>query len=179
MPPAQYLSLMVVCALLDSRPEITIPNAGLSPIHSSSKPYFPAGRAQTAPHRARFRVSCHPWRIHMARLESQSKLLYYPTPNHIAETIATWFSAPRPTRLADPCCGTGEALVRFSQGFKEAERIGIELSYSRAEQAARVLDKVLPTSFYTATWSVQSVGLLFDNPPYDYSQNGEIVNGVT
>jgi hypothetical protein len=113
----------------------------------------------------------------MARLESQSKLLYYPTPNAIAETIASWFSAPRKTRLADPCCGTGEALMRFSQGFKEAERIGIELSYSRSEQAAQVLDKVLPTSFYTATWSVQSVGLMFNNPPYDWSQYGETVNG--
>ncbi len=113
----------------------------------------------------------------MARLESQSKLLYYPTPNAIAETIATWFSAPRKTRLADPCCGTGEALTRFSQGFKEVERIGIELSYSRSEQAAQVLDKVLPTSFYTATWSIQSVGLMFNNPPYDWSQYGEIVNG--
>lgn len=113
----------------------------------------------------------------MARLEAQSKLLYYPTPNAIAETIATWFSAPWQTRLADPCCGTGEALMRFSQKFEKAERIGVELSYSRAEQAAKVLDKVLPTSFYTATWSAQSVGLMFNNPPYDWSQYGEIVNG--
>lgn len=113
----------------------------------------------------------------MARLESQSKLLYYPTPPSVTETIATWFSAPHKTRLADPCCGTGEALMRFSQGFEEAERIGVELSYSRAEQAAQVLDKVLPTSFYTSTWGIQSVGLVFNNPPYDWSQYGETING--
>ncbi len=83
----------------------------------------------------------------MARLESQSKLLYYPTPVSIAEILATWFSAPQRTRIADPCCGTGEALVRFSQGFN-AERLGVELSYSRAQAAEKVLDKVLPTSFY-------------------------------
>ncbi len=112
----------------------------------------------------------------MARLESQSKLLYYPTPNAIAETIATWFSTPWQTRIADPCCGTGEALALFSKDFK-AERIGIELSYSRAQAAEKVLDKVLPTSFYTATWSTNSVGLMFNNPPYDYSQYSEVVNG--
>ncbi len=114
----------------------------------------------------------------MARLQSQSTLLYYPTPVSIAETLATWFTAPNRTRIADPCCGTGEALVHFSQGFN-TERIGVELSYSRAAQAEKVLDRVLPTSFYTATWSVQSVGLLFDNPPYDWSQFGETINGVT
>ena len=104
----------------------------------------------------------------MARLESQSKLLYYPTPVSIAETLATWFSAPKHVRVADPCCGTGEALALFSKGF-DAERIGVELSYSRAQVAEKVLDKVLPTSFYTATWGIQSVGLMFSNPPYDWS----------
>lgn len=114
----------------------------------------------------------------MARLESQSKLLYYPTPTAIADTIGTWFTGKQRTRVADPCCGTGEALVRFSAGFN-AERIGIELSYSRAADAAKVLDAVLPTSFYTATWSVQSVGLMYNNPPYDWSEYGETVNGQT
>ncbi len=112
----------------------------------------------------------------MARLESQSKLLYYPTPNTIAATLATWFTSPHRTRIADPCCGTGEALARFSGRFN-AEQIGIELSYSRAAQAEQVLDKVLPTSFYAATWGVQSVGLMFNNPPYDWSQFSESVEG--
>ena len=53
----------------------------------------------------------------MARLESQSKLLYYPTPNTIAATLATWFTSPHRTRIADPCCGTGEALARSSLRF--------------------------------------------------------------
>ena len=51
----------------------------------------------------------------MARLEAQSKLLYYPTPEHIVKIISTWFSAEKPVRLADPCCGTGEALRTFTQ----------------------------------------------------------------
>ena len=109
----------------------------------------------------------------MARLEAQSKLLYYPTPNSVVDLIASWFKAAQPVRLADPCCGTGEALRRFADklGMK-TETWGVELSNSRAAQAAQVLDHVLPTSFYAMTpsrWSSASVSLVFNNPPYDLS----------
>ena len=33
----------------------------------------------------------------MARLEAQSKLLYYPTPPAVVELIASWFSAHEST----------------------------------------------------------------------------------
>jgi hypothetical protein len=109
----------------------------------------------------------------MARLEAQSKLLYYPTPNEVVDLIATWFRAEHKVRLADPCCGTGEALHRFADALGDkAETWGVELSNSRATQAAQTLDHVLPTSFYAMTpskWSSASVGLLFNNPPYDWS----------
>ena len=109
----------------------------------------------------------------MARLEAQSKLLYYPTPLSVVDLITTWFKADHPVRLADPCCGTGEALRLFADvlGVK-TETWGVELSHSRAAQAAQVLDHVLPTSFYAMTpskWSSASVGLVFNNPPYDWS----------
>jgi hypothetical protein len=111
----------------------------------------------------------------MARLEAQSKLLYYPTPNSVVELIATWFTASQPVRLADPCCGTGEALRRFANGLGMEHKIetwGVELSYSRAAEAALTLDRVLPASFYSLTpskWSPASVGLVFNNAPYDWS----------
>ncbi|MCC6957679.1 MAG: hypothetical protein IT316_12855 [Anaerolineales bacterium] len=47
----------------------------------------------------------------MARLEAQSKLLYYPTPPRVVELIASWFKADARARLVDPCCGKGEALA--------------------------------------------------------------------
>lgn len=53
----------------------------------------------------------------MARLEAQSKLLYYPTPNEVVDLIATWFRAKQKVRLADPCCGTGEALRRLADAL--------------------------------------------------------------
>lgn len=109
----------------------------------------------------------------MARLEAQSKLLYYPTPNEVVDLIATWFRAKQKVRLADPCCGTGEALRRLADALEnEVETWGVELSNSRAAQAALVLDHVLPTSFYAMTpskWSSASISLVFNNPPYDFS----------
>jgi hypothetical protein len=106
----------------------------------------------------------------MARLEAQSKLLYYPTPNPVVDAIATWFSAPKPARLADPCCGTGEALKRLADWLGCGHQTwGIELSYSRAEAAANILDTVLPVSFYTVKWGPKSVSLVLDNAPYDFS----------
>ncbi|MCX6068141.1 MAG: DUF6094 domain-containing protein [Chloroflexi bacterium] len=109
----------------------------------------------------------------MARLEAQSKLLYYPTPNTMVDMIATWFAAAQPVRLADPCCGTGEALRRFADTLDvTTETWGVELSYSRAAEAAKTLDRVLPASFYGLTaskWSPASVGIVLNNAPYDWS----------
>ena len=50
----------------------------------------------------------------MARLESQSKLLYYPTEPAIIEMIASWFTVKTPIRLVDPACGMGAALRQFA-----------------------------------------------------------------
>ncbi|HNB52270.1 MAG TPA: DUF6094 domain-containing protein, partial [Anaerolineales bacterium] len=119
----------------------------------------------------------------MARLESQSKLLYYPTPDAVVDTLTTWFSAPKAgTRLVDPCCGTGAALARFAATFPtQPETWGIELSYARAAQAEKALDLVIPTSFYDmrhpGAWPMKSASLLFDNPPYDYSEYFERRDG--
>jgi rubrerythrin len=119
----------------------------------------------------------------MARLEAQSKLLYYPTPPAIVELISTWFTSTANTvRLVDPCCGTGAALAQLAKLITpEAETWGIEISYSRAEEASKILSTVLPTSFYdvrTPThWSDKSVSLAFNNPPYDWSQFEEMHEG--
>ena len=106
----------------------------------------------------------------MARLEAQSKLLYYPTPEVVTRLIASHFRAEKPVRLADPCCGTGEALRIFTSSLGvPVETWGVELSYSRARAAAHLLDWVLPASYYHVTWSPKSVSLIWDNPPYDLS----------
>ncbi len=106
----------------------------------------------------------------MARLEAQSKIMYYPTPEHIVRLIASWFSAEKEVRLADPCCGTGEALHIFAQSLgAPAETWGVELSYSRAEAARKLLDVVLPANFYHVAWAHKSVSLVWLNAPYDWA----------
>jgi Uncharacterised methyltransferase family (DUF6094) len=89
----------------------------------------------------------------MARQESQSKLLYYPTPNAVVALIASWLSVKTDgglTRLVDPCVGEGLALRQLAETLQapKCETWGIELSYARAEKAKRVIDVVLPTSFH-------------------------------
>ncbi len=107
----------------------------------------------------------------MARLASQEKLLYYPTPSVVVEHIATYFRAPSAFwRAADPCCGTGAALRQLVDALGgEGETWGVELSPQRAQAAEPVLDVVLPTSFYTVSWADCTVSLVLNNPPYDWS----------
>ncbi len=118
----------------------------------------------------------------MARLEAQSKLLYYPTPPSVVESIASHFTAEGQVRLVDPSCGKGEALAQFAKlAAPEAETWGIEISYSRVLQAKQLLNTVLSTSFYDmrppSRWSNASVSLAFNNPPYDWSSIEENRNG--
>lgn len=117
----------------------------------------------------------------MARPEAQSKLLYYPTPESVVELIASHFSATDLIRVADPCCGKGEALKQFAKSFNvPVWTWGVELSYSRAEAAKAVLNQVLPVSLYNLTdryWSPASVSAIFNNPPYDWSEWMEKING--
>lgn len=118
----------------------------------------------------------------MARLEAQSKLLYYPTSPSVVETIASHFNAEGQVRLVDPCCGKGEALAQFAKlVVPQAETWGVEISCSRVLQAKQLLNTVLSTSFYDmrppSRWSNGSVSLAFNNPPYDWSNLEENRNG--
>jgi len=106
----------------------------------------------------------------MARLQAQEKLLFFPTPDVVTKSIATWFTAPEPFRAFDPAAGTGEAVELFcNQLNTDAEKWGIELSYVRAKQAEEHLDIVLPSSFYLVNMDKEAASIAFNNPPYDYS----------
>ncbi len=106
----------------------------------------------------------------MARQEAQSKLLYYPTSNQVIDLLATWLSNPSHSRLADPCVGEGEALARLKKALGgDCETWGVEVSYSRVQKAQRVIDVVLPASFYHVRWLEHTVSLSVTNPPYDFS----------
>ena len=106
----------------------------------------------------------------MARLSAQSKLLYYPPPPSVCAKIATYFNAPDHYRMCDTSAGNGTAVKQIADTIgQKAELWGIELSYIRAANANKILDKVLPTSFYNVRWGKGTTSIIFNNPPYDYS----------
>ncbi|MFM8319743.1 MAG: DUF6094 domain-containing protein, partial [Chloroflexota bacterium] len=120
----------------------------------------------------------------MARLEAQAKVLYYPTDLALVDVISTYFSTNgKETRIVDPCCGRGDALAQLAgQMDRKPVTLGIELSTFRAQDAKQKLDRVLATSFYDVTrtdnkWTPRSVGLVFNNPPYDWSEFTELKFG--
>ncbi len=109
------------------------------------------------------------------RLEGQSKLGYYPTPDTQLPLIASWLERCSVSplaggdlvRIADPCCGKGEALAYLARSLGRIETYGIELSYSRADEAEKLLNHVLATGFENALLTDGTFSLCLANPPYD------------
>jgi hypothetical protein len=112
------------------------------------------------------------------RLEGQSKLGYYPTPNASLDLIKTWLkrsddegpstgSGQGLRRYLDPCCGQGEALAAIASAHSPAETFGIELSDVRAKIAERMLNHVLNTAYEYAVLTAETFSLVLLNPPYD------------
>ena len=101
----------------------------------------------------------------MARLESNSKMGFYPTPETTLEHLKKWISCDKGTHILDPCCGTGDALARIAGS---ARTYGIELDRDRGEMAGKVLVSFAEGSLLSARINpLASMGLLFLNPPYD------------
>ena len=85
----------------------------------------------------------------LMRIEAQSKLGYYPTPDTQLPLILTWLQLPAANlvRVLDPCCGKGEALAYLAHGLGKLTTYGIELSYSHAKR---------PSDFSTTSWRPDS-----------------------
>ncbi len=101
------------------------------------------------------------------RLEGQTKLGYYPTPDKTLGFITTWLSAPGTglRRYLDPCAGKGEALAAIANGH--AESYGIELSDVRASAAEDQLAHVINTGYEYAVLTPETFSLCLLNPAYD------------
>jgi SAM-dependent methyltransferase len=116
----------------------------------------------------------------MARLASQAKAGFYPTPDTVCELIKTKMIFETGARLLDPCCGQGKTLARLADTAAESSTIttyGIELDHKRAQQARAKLSRVLWGDALTEVKiSPQAFGLLYLNPPYDTaaSENGKL-----
>lgn len=106
----------------------------------------------------------------MARLASQEKMGYYPTPETEIKIIRNLIKTIPDTRhnVLDICAGTGE----FSRIFPDLERYAVELDYERYQQAKKVVKKAQwgdAISEFTCSRYVFSC--LYLNPPYDWSES--------
>jgi hypothetical protein len=108
----------------------------------------------------------------MARLRSQAKMGYYPTPETVLGLIKKMVKIegdPSQFSAMDPCCGTGEFVRAMPDGVKT---YGIELDRHRYHEAKKTVGNCCfgdALSDLKATNNAFSC--LYLNPPYDWSVN--------
>lgn len=114
----------------------------------------------------------------MARLESEAKGGFYPTPIEEMELILKRLTC-RPGEsitILDPCCGKGAALKQWKEDMvsKGANPIsyGIEIEKSRANQAEAIIDHVAKCGYEEVRMSHDSFSAMYLNPPF-MQMNGE------
>jgi len=110
----------------------------------------------------------------MARLASEEKMGYYPTPTYVVQKIKQLLQIEKRARLIDTCCGEGEALSLLAQGTG-AETYGVELDKERYLKAKQRLNHVLwCDSLNELICTREAFSLLWLNPPYDTEEGGEL-----
>lgn len=110
----------------------------------------------------------------MARLESEAKGGFYPTPPeemaHILKMLSLSDAAiDEGITLIDPCAGEGDALKQMADYFSSQTSVktyGIELEKGRAEKAATKLDHVLACGYEEARMSHEAFSVMYLNPPF-------------
>jgi len=103
------------------------------------------------------------------RLAGKAKLGFYPLPVAEAQRIRSFLQFPEePCAAVDPCVGDGVAFAIIA-GSAAVLRYGIELDAYRAEQAREKIATVVQGDALQVQCPVESCGLLFCNPPYDWT----------
>lgn len=108
----------------------------------------------------------------MARIASQSKGGYYPTPVKEIKLVLKRLifdnnGVDDPViNMIDPCCGTGEALSHLSKLHDNTITYGVELEESRAAKAKENLDYVIHDG-YENLRTESKFSAMWLNPPYD------------
>lgn len=116
----------------------------------------------------------------MARLESNQKMGYYPSPPDTLSRILDWIAFQKPSssrgsHILDPCSGTGEALQQFHLRHPQVTTYGIELDALRAQEAHDRLQFTAQGSIFDARINpLGSIGLLYLNPPYDWDEGERV-----
>lgn len=105
------------------------------------------------------------------RNRGKLRLGYFPLPLAEARRIGACLRYPAlPCSAIDPCSGDGAAFLAIT-GEALVRRYGIELDAYRAEQAAVVVDELVHGDCLEVHCPVESFGLAFLNPPYDWTMS--------
>ncbi len=100
------------------------------------------------------------------------RLGFYPTANHVAELLKTYFKPADSGRLLDPCAGEGTAASILAKALN-CQSWGAELSPARAALAAEKMDRLFNTPWQSCHLTGESITLLFLNPPYSHDRLGD------
>ena len=118
------------------------------------------------------------------RLAALAKGGFYPTPPRVVDLAAELVAVhggryrnnrqTQTLRVLDPCCGAGEALEQLARRLTQrwavpVETCGVELHRDRAGEAADRLDRALAADLFATSIANGAFGLLFLNPPYDWT----------
>lgn len=103
------------------------------------------------------------------RFSGKSRLGFYPLPISEAQRIRRFLLFPEVASTAlDPCVGDGVAFEAITSGA-EVLGYGIELDAYRADQARERIPNIIQGNTLEVHCPVESVSLLFENPPYDWT----------
>lgn len=104
----------------------------------------------------------------MARLASQIKMGYYPTPESEMKSMKAkiQYNKNELTSVLDMCCGKGE----FTNIFPELDTYGVELDYERYRIASeKTKHTIWGDAISEFTCTNDAFSCLYLNPPYDWS----------
>lgn len=101
------------------------------------------------------------------RPHGQTKLGFFPLPVAEAKRLKSWLNLPEEFSALDPCVGDGVALAQLLR-YVTVHRYGIEIDADRAAQARAVGIETLQADAMDVRCPVESVSLLYLNPPYDW-----------
>ena len=108
----------------------------------------------------------------MARLRSQAKMGYYPTPETVLGLIKKMLKIEGDSSrycVLDPCCGTGEFVRAMPQGVNT---YGIELDRHRYHEAGKTVGNCcFGDALADLKATNNAFSCLYLNPPYDWSVN--------
>src|SRR5699024_10617430 len=108
----------------------------------------------------------------MARLESQSKGGFYPTPTIEMEYILKRIRSNEGEKIniIDPCCGEGKALNQWKDYMEnygtEVSDYGIEIEKTRAEKAEDIVTNVAKSGYEDTIMSRKQFSAMYLNPPF-------------